>query len=93
MSRRSLLTLSERESLLAFPEMLDGFIQHYTFSDPDIAAIQQRRRDHNRLSFVIQLCYLRFPGIALPTDAEPPVTFFVSQCLCVNYSLFVIQEN
>lgn len=74
MPRRSLLTFSERESLLAFPEMQGEFIQHYTFSKPDIAAIQQRRGDHNRLGFAIQLCYLRYPGIALPTDADPPVT-------------------
>jgi TnpA family transposase len=74
------LTLSERESLLAFPEMLDGFIQHYTFSESDIAAIQQRRGDHNRLGFAIQLCYLRYPGMALPTDAEPPATLFSVVC-------------
>ncbi len=58
MPRRSLLTLSERESLLAFPETLNELIQHYTFSESDIAAIQQRRGDHNRLGFAIQICYL-----------------------------------
>lgn len=80
MPRRSLLTFSERESLLAFPDMLDGFIQYYTFSEPDIAAIRQRRGDQNRLGFAIQLCYLRFPGIALPTDAVPPVTLLSVVC-------------
>jgi TnpA family transposase len=80
MPRRSLLSFSERASLLAFPEMQDEFIQHYTFSEPDIAAIQQRRGGHNRLGFAIQLCYLRYPGIALPTDAEPPVTLLSIVC-------------
>ncbi len=72
MPRRSLLTPAERAGLLAFPTTNDELIQHYTFSEPDLSVIRQRRGHHNRLGFAVQLCYLRFPGFALPPDAEPP---------------------
>lgn len=72
MPRRSLLTPAERTGLLAFPTTDDELIQHYTFAEPDLSVIRQRRGSHNRLGFAVQLCYLRYPGFALPTDAEPP---------------------
>ena len=74
MPRRNLLTPAERTSLLAFPATDDEFIQHYTFSESDLSVIRQRRGSHNRLGFAVQLCYLRYPGFALPTDAEPPAS-------------------
>lgn len=73
MPRRSLLTPAERADLLAFPTTEDEFIRHYTFSEPDLSAIAQRRGNHNRFGFAVQLCYVRYPGFALPTDAEPSV--------------------
>lgn len=72
MPRRRLLTPAERAALLAFPTTDDTLIQYYTFSEPDLSAIRQRRGQHNRLGFAVQLCYLRYPGFALPPDAEPP---------------------
>ena len=72
MPRRSLLTAAERTGLLAFPTADDKLIRHYTFSEPDLSAIRQRRGNHNRFGFAVQLCYLRYPGFVLPTDAEPP---------------------
>lgn len=72
MPRRNLLTPSERASLLAFPTTDDEFIYHYTFSEPDLSAIRLKRGSHNRFGFAVQLCYLRYPGLALPKDAEPP---------------------
>ena len=50
MPRRNLLTPAERASLLAFPTTDDELIQYYTFSEPDLSAIRQRRGDHNRLA-------------------------------------------
>jgi len=35
MPRRSILTPTERASLLAFPTTEEEIIQHYTFSEPD----------------------------------------------------------
>ncbi len=72
MPRRSLLTPAERAGLLAFPTTDEEFIRYYTFSESDLSAIRQRRGNHNRLGFAVQLCYLRYPGFALPTDANPP---------------------
>ena len=72
MPRRSLLSATERAALLVFPTTDDELIRHYTFTEPDLAAIRQHRGSQNRLGFAVQLCYLRYPGFALPTDAEPP---------------------
>ena len=74
MPRRSLLTPAERATLLAFPTTDDELIRHYTFSEADLSAIRQRRGNHNRLGFAVQLCYLRHPGFALPSEAEPPAS-------------------
>ena len=73
MPRRSFLTPAERVSLFAFPTSDDELIRYYTFSEPDLSVIKQRRGSHNRLGFAVQLCYLRYPGYALPTNAEPPL--------------------
>ena len=74
MLRRNLLTPAERTGLLAFPSTDDELIQHYTFAEPDLSVIRQRRGSHNQLGFAVQLCYLRYPGFALPMDAEPPAS-------------------
>ncbi len=74
MPRRSLLTPAERASLLAFPTDDDELIRNYTFSEFDLASIRHRRGNHNRLGFAVQLCYLRYPGFALPTQGGPPAS-------------------
>ena len=63
MSRRSILTTQERQSLLALPDNQADFIRHYSLSESDISLIKQKRGDANRLGFSIQLCYMRYPGI------------------------------
>jgi TnpA family transposase len=73
MPRRSVLTPTERMSLLAFPTTDDELIRQYTFSELDLSVIRQRRGSRNRLGFAVQLCYLRYPGFALPIDAQPPL--------------------
>jgi Domain of unknown function (DUF4158) len=42
MPRRSILSASERENLLALPDNKDDLIRHYTFSDTDLSIIRQR---------------------------------------------------
>lgn len=91
MPRRSLLTPAERAGLLAFPSTDEEFIRHYTFSEADLSVIRQHRGNHNRLGFAVQLCYLRYPGIALPTDADPPTALLdlISQQLHVEKDFWV----
>ena len=73
MPRRSILSASERESLLALPDTEDELIRHYTFSEPDLSMIRQRRGDANRLGVAVQLCLLRFPGQGLLPDVTAPM--------------------
>src|SRR3954466_13708534 len=62
MPRRRALTEAQLENLLALPIAEPGLVQHWTLSDTDFAAIDQRRRDRNRIGFALQLCALRYPG-------------------------------
>lgn len=72
MPRRSILCLTERESLLALPNAEDEFIRYYTFSESDLSLIRLRRGDANRLGVAVQLCLLRFPGQGLlPSTIVP----------------------
>ncbi|WP_259271547.1 DUF4158 domain-containing protein, partial [Klebsiella pneumoniae] len=70
MPRRSILSATERESLLALPDAKDELIRHYTFNETDLSVIRQRRGAANRLGFAVQLCYLRFPGTFLGVDGH-----------------------
>jgi hypothetical protein len=49
---------------LKLPEGSDKRLmtRYYTFSDSDLAVINQHRHPENRLGFALQLCYLRYPG-------------------------------
>ncbi|GKQ44696.1 hypothetical protein PSTH1771_08570 [Pseudomonas syringae pv. theae] len=69
MPRRSILSASERDTLLALPDSQDDLIRYYTFNESDLSLIRQRRGDANRLGFAVQLCLLRYPGYALASDS------------------------
>lgn len=71
MPRRSILTASEKESLIAIPENEEDLIRFYTFSEADFSIIRQRRGAANRLGFAVQLCYLRYPGQFLGPNQTP----------------------
>jgi hypothetical protein len=71
MPRRSILSAAERDSLLAVPDAKDELIRRYTFNDTELAVIAQHRGPANRLGFAVQLCYMRYPGVALDVGAEP----------------------
>jgi hypothetical protein len=62
MPRRSILSATERTSLLSMPQAQDDLIRLYTFSNSDLALIRQRRGDANRLG----------SGWAVPLASTPP---------------------
>lgn len=72
MPRRSILSATERASLLALPESQDDLIRFYSFDESDLALIRQRRGDANRIGFAVQLALLRYPGYALGNDMQLP---------------------
>ena len=70
MPRRSLLSGTERDGLLAVPENDEELIRQYTLNEPDLALVRQRRGDANRLGIAVQICLLRYPGQGLLPGAE-----------------------
>jgi Domain of unknown function (DUF4158) len=72
MPHRELLTESQRLSLQAPASDERGMVCHYTLSSEDLALINRRRGDPNRLGFALMLCYLRFPGRILQQGEQPP---------------------
>jgi hypothetical protein len=58
MPHRELLTESQRLSLNAPASDERGMVRHYTLSSEDLALINRRRGDPNRLGFALMLCYL-----------------------------------
>jgi TnpA family transposase len=71
MPRRSILSVIERDSLLAIPDTQDDLIRLYTFSEHDLSIIKQHRGSANKLGFAIQLCYMRYPGMSLAAEDRP----------------------
>jgi len=70
MPRRSLLSASERDTLLAIPASREELIRLYTLSESDLSLVRQHRGAVNRLGFAVQLCYMRYPGIVLEQGKE-----------------------
>ena len=56
MPHRELLTESQRLSLQAPASDERGMVRHYTLSAEDLALINRRRGDPNRLGFALMLC-------------------------------------
>lgn len=71
MSRRQLLTATEKENLLAIPTDEAELIRLTSFSELDIALINQHRGEANKLGFAIQLCYLRYAGYVIEEKSMP----------------------
>jgi hypothetical protein len=65
-------------------------VRHYTLSPEDLALINRRRGDPNRLGFALMLCYMHFPGRILQQDEQPPAALcaFVAEQLGVDVACF-----
>ena len=75
MPRRSILTAAEKESLIAIPKSEEELIRYYTLSETDLSVIRQHRGAANRLGFTVQLCCMRYPGIAISSEQPLPEIF------------------
>ena len=88
MPTRELLSPVQRTQFLNVPaEMSEQMlVRYYTLSDDDRSLIKQRRRNHNRLGFAVQLAYLRFPGRtwAANEEASPLVVSYIASQLKLN---------
>ena len=95
MPHRELLTESQRLSLHAPASDERGMVRHYTLSSEDLALINRRRGDPNRLGFALMLCYLHFPGRILQQGEQPPAALcaFVAEQLGVDVGVSAIMPN
>lgn len=86
MPRKTILTKAERKKLLRIPQTSEELTKYYTLSEADISLINQHRGDSNRLGFAVQLCLLRYPGFALPTDlrSSEKLISFIGEQLGIN---------
>jgi TnpA family transposase len=90
MPRRDLLTEQQRLVFSAPATDERAMVRHYTLGADDLALIDRRRGDHNRLGFAMLLCYLRFPGRVLQENEQPPPTLlrFVAEQLSLDPATF-----
>lgn len=77
MPRRSILSASERASLITLPDTEEELVRYYTLTETDLSLIRQRRGEANRLGIAVQLCLLRYPGQGLQADTAIPTLFLL----------------
>jgi TnpA family transposase len=90
MARRDRLTPEERKIFTDPPHDPELIARTCTFGETELRSIAQCRGDHNRLGFAVVLAYMKYPGIAMPTDAEPPLPLlqFIAEQISVGASHF-----
>lgn len=71
-----LLTEDQRKELIRIPENISEWeiAKYYTLREYDFDIINQKRREHNKIGFAVQLCCLRYPGWSLIHIDEIPDT-------------------
>jgi TnpA family transposase len=90
MAHRSLLSLTEIQSLRAFPEDLSEIIRYYTLSESDLELIHQHRGDASRFGFAFLLCAMRYPGVIMHTFQSVPVGLgkYLEQQLAISANVW-----
>ncbi|MFN7094071.1 MAG: DUF4158 domain-containing protein [Burkholderiales bacterium] len=68
MPRRSVLTESERQSLLIIPSTTPEMSKYYLLNESDISVINQKRGAHNKIGFTLLMLCIKFPGISISTE-------------------------
>ncbi|GAA5515047.1 putative multidrug resistance protein MdtD [Deinococcus carri] len=79
-----------RYGRLAVDPTPEQLTRYFFLNEADLALIAERRRDHNKLGFAIQLCTLRYLGTFLPNPIQVPkvVVQHVAQQLEVSPEVF-----
>ncbi|HEX6290940.1 MAG TPA: Tn3 family transposase [Herpetosiphonaceae bacterium] len=92
MPTREVLLPAQRSQFTDMPPDIPerDLVRFYTFSPDELAVIHQRRRDHNRLGFAVQLAYLRFPGRPLRAGEEIPTAIlaYIAAQLQIDPTVF-----
>jgi TnpA family transposase len=73
MSASEQLTEQQRTRLLTAHHSFHRreMTRYWFLSEEDLRRINERRREHNRLGFAVQLCLLRYPDWPLRPDEVP----------------------
>lgn len=72
MARRAFLTDSERQSIFSVPARREDLARHYVLSPRDLALVEARRGDANRIGFAVQLAMFRHPGFGFTLEGGAP---------------------
>ncbi|PZN68756.1 MAG: hypothetical protein DM484_30965 [Candidatus Methylumidiphilus alinenensis] len=90
------ISLSERENLNRFPSDIpeDDLIAFFTLSTIDKGLLLDRRGDHNRLGFALQLCTVRYLGYCPDDLAHIPqtVTSYLAKQLDITSPVALILQ-
>ena len=71
MAYRPLLSADQLMSLLAAPTDERTLIRYASLSGEDLDLILSKRGHRNQLGFAVQICLMRFPGLALALNEIP----------------------
>lgn len=85
MARRQILSLSDRESLLALPEDELTLTRMAYFSGHDLALISAHRKPASRFGFAVLLCYLKNVGFAPDKNHPHPQNYSKSSVPDLNF--------
>ena len=93
----SFLSDAQRESFGRYPgaPSPEDLARHFHLDDTDRARIAEKRGDHNRLGFAVQLGTVRYLGTFLdaPLDVPVPVTHSMAKQLGIDATRAVDDYN